>query len=195
MNMDMHADPARFITIPLSHYCEKARWGLDRVALPYREEPHAPLLNRLAGGTVPALVHEGKRFIDSTDILVHADSVRGGDLLYPRDAELRREVDSLEERFDIELGPHTRRWAYAQFVASHEVASLGVVAPCATTRGEPGAGDRADGAYLARTRRTESRRRPVSAHSSVCEESFRKWTSCCVTAAGFWLTNDLLPRT
>ena len=111
--------PAILITIPLSHYCEKARWGLDRVALPYREEPHAPLLHRLATkrnerGTVPVLVHGGSRFTDSTDILTHADAVCGGDLLYPRVAALRREVDALEERFDTALGPHTRRWAYGQ---------------------------------------------------------------------------------
>jgi glutathione S-transferase len=111
--------PAILITIPLSHYCEKARWALDRTALPYREEPHAPLLHRLATkrnerGTVPVLVHGGSRFSDSTDILKHADAVCGGDLLYPRDAELRREVDALEEQFDTELGPHTRRWAYGQ---------------------------------------------------------------------------------
>lgn len=111
--------PAILITIPLSHYCEKARWALDRVALPYREEPHAPLLHRLAtkrndGGTVPVLVHGNHRLIDSTDILVHADTVCGGDLLYPRDAALRREVSDLEERFDTQLGPSTRRWAYAQ---------------------------------------------------------------------------------
>ena len=113
------AGPAILITIPLSHYCEKARWALDRVALPYREEPHAPLLHRLATkrnerGTVPVLVHGSSRFSDSTDILKHADAVCGGDLLYPRDAELRRAVDALEERFDTELGPNTRRWAYAQ---------------------------------------------------------------------------------
>jgi len=113
---------ATLITIPLSHYCEKARWALDRVALPYREEPHAPLLHRLAtkrndGGTVPVLVHESRRLIDSTDILVYADTACGGDLLYPRDAALRREVDELEERFDTQLGPHTRRWAYAQALA------------------------------------------------------------------------------
>ncbi len=110
--------PAILITIPLSHYCEKARWALDRVALHYREEPHAPLLHRLATkrnerGTVPVLVHGSSRFADSTDILKHADTVCGGDLLYPRDADLRREVDTLEERFDTELGPQTRRWAYA----------------------------------------------------------------------------------
>ena len=111
--------PAILITIPLSHYCEKARWALDRVALQYREEPHAPLLHRLATkrnerGTVPVLVHGSNRFADSTDILKHVDAVCGGDLLYPRDADLRREVEVLEERFDTELGPHTRRWAYGQ---------------------------------------------------------------------------------
>jgi glutathione S-transferase len=113
--------PARFITIPLSHYCEKARWGLDRVALPYREEPHIPLLSRLAtrrsdGGTVPLLVDGDVRLTDSTDILVHLDSARGGDLLYPRDAYLRREVDALEDRFDKDLGTHVRRWAYSHLL-------------------------------------------------------------------------------
>jgi len=120
--MPSDTDPAILITIPLSHYCEKARWALDRVALPYREEPHAPLLHLLAtkrndGGTVPLLVHASWRFIDSTEILVHADNVCGGGLLYPRDAALRREVDALEERFDAELGPHSRRWAYAQLLS------------------------------------------------------------------------------
>ncbi len=119
--MREHTAPAVLITIPLSHYCEKARWALDRVGLPYREEPHAPLLHRLAtrrnkGGTVPMLVHGGSRFIDSTEILVHADAVSGGELLYPRDAALRHEVDAFEERFDTQLGPHTRRWAYQQLL-------------------------------------------------------------------------------
>ena len=113
--------PAILITIPLSHYCEKARWALDRAALPYKESPHVPLLHRLAtkrnnGGSVPMLVHGSRRLIDSTDILLHADAICGGNLLYPIDAELRREVDALEERFDTELGPHVRRWAYAQLL-------------------------------------------------------------------------------
>jgi glutathione S-transferase len=99
--------PAILITIPLSHYCEKVRWALDRVALPYPEEPHAPLLHWLAtrrndGRTVPVLVHGSTRFLDSTDILAHADEIVGGDKLYPRDAALRRDVVALE------LLPHTR---------------------------------------------------------------------------------------
>jgi glutathione S-transferase len=113
---------AILITIPLSHYCEKARWALDRVALSYREDPHAPLLHRLAthrneGGTVPVLVHGSRRLIDSTAILVHADAVCGGDVLYPREAALGREVAALEEQFDTQLGPHTRRWAYAELLS------------------------------------------------------------------------------
>ena len=66
MTVGSHAAPLILITIPLSHYCEKARWGLDRVGLQYREQPHAPLLSRLAGGTVPVLVHGNERFIDNT---------------------------------------------------------------------------------------------------------------------------------
>jgi glutathione S-transferase len=93
--------PAVLITIPLSHYCEKARWALDRVALTFREHAYAPLLHlvatkRYAGGTVPLLVHDGAHFVDSTAILVHADAARGGDLLYPRDGRLRGEVEVLD---------------------------------------------------------------------------------------------------
>ena len=114
---DCNTAPAVLITIPLSHYCEKARWGLDRLGISYREEPHAPLLHRFAtkrneAGSVPVLVHGNRRVVDSTAILEHVDAVCGGNVLYPRDATLRREVAALEERFDAELGPHTRRWAY-----------------------------------------------------------------------------------
>lgn len=109
------------ITIPLSHYCEKARWALDRVGLKYREEPHAPLVHRLftmrqGGGTVPVLLHRGRRIVDSTDILRYADAAGGGDLLYPLDPALRAQVESFEELFDAQLGPHSRRWSYAHLL-------------------------------------------------------------------------------
>jgi len=112
--------------MPHSHYSEKARWALDRLALPYREEPHAPLLHRLAttrngGRSVPVLVHGDTSFIDSTDILVHADSVCGGNLLFPSDPALRNSVETLEKRFDEELGPHSRRWAYAQLLSERRL--------------------------------------------------------------------------
>jgi glutathione S-transferase len=108
---------ATFITIPLSHYCEKARWALDRVVLPYVEEPHVPLLHRLStrrhgGGTVPILVDGSNRFVESRDILRHVDASCEGNPLYPQDIAQRREVEALEDKFDKGLGPHTRRWAY-----------------------------------------------------------------------------------
>jgi glutathione S-transferase len=113
--------PVILITIPPSPYCEKARWALDRVSLPYREELHAPLFHRLAtkrseGATVPVLIHGSSRFIDSTDILMHADTVCGGGPFPSRAAWLRHEVAAFEERFDTELGPHVRLWAYAQLL-------------------------------------------------------------------------------
>lgn len=113
--------PAVLITMPHSHYAEKARWALDRLAVPYREEPHVPLLHRLAtsrrgGGSVPVLVQGAEYYVDSTEILRHADASCGGDRLYPRDPDVRRSVEALEKRFNLELGPHTRRWAYFQLL-------------------------------------------------------------------------------
>lgn len=112
---------ARLITMPHSHYVEKARWALDRTGLPYREEPHIPLLHRWAtgrhgGGSVPVLVHEGGSITDSTPIMRHADAACGGDVLYPRDPVARQAVDDLVRRFDDELGPHARRWAYSHLL-------------------------------------------------------------------------------
>ena len=46
------ATPAILITMPHSHYAEKARWALDWLAMPYREEPHVPLLHRLATAAI-----------------------------------------------------------------------------------------------------------------------------------------------
>lgn len=118
--------PAILITIPLSHYCEKARWALDRCAVPYREEAHVPLLSRLAtkrreGGTVPVLVHGKLRIADSTAILVHADSTAGGSVLYPQELATRRIVESLVDLFDKDLGPHVRRWAYTHLLPDKDL--------------------------------------------------------------------------
>jgi glutathione S-transferase len=123
---DATAGAATLITIPLSHYCEKARWALDRVGFPYREKPHAPVFHRLAtmrngGGSVPMLIHGGCRVLDSTAILLHIDKLCGGNLLYPKDPVLQSEVETLEEYFDTELGRHTRRWAYAELLPHKEL--------------------------------------------------------------------------
>lgn len=124
--MGAQTEPALFITIPLSHYCEKARWALDRVALPYVESAHVPLLHRLAtrrhsGSSVPVLVHRQQRFISSTEILRHAEVFCGGDFLYSRDAAINREIDGWVLRFDQGLGPPARQWAYGHLLSERPI--------------------------------------------------------------------------
>jgi glutathione S-transferase len=127
---DLHADaPFRLITIPFSHYCEKARWALDRVGVPYVEEPHAPLFHypftQLRGGgrTVPVLVSRAGVFADSTDILRYADGFApAGQGLYPEDPAARRDVEQLEDLFDRELGTEGRLWGYHQLLPRSDLA-------------------------------------------------------------------------
>ena len=84
--------PARLVTIPISHYCEKARWALDRAGIAYREERHVQIVHRVAsrraggGGTVPVLVAPEGVFAQSADILAYADRhAEPGARLYPEE--------------------------------------------------------------------------------------------------------------
>jgi len=107
----------RLITIPFSHYCEKARWALERCGIAYEEDGHLPIFhyvaNRFVGAkrTVPVVVSAGTRITDSTEIVAWADGRRPGTLL-PEDPALRAEALALEDELDNTLGPATRRWAY-----------------------------------------------------------------------------------
>ena len=40
----------RLVTIPISHYCEKARWALERAGLDYVEERHVQGIHRSPRG-------------------------------------------------------------------------------------------------------------------------------------------------
>ncbi|WP_414587992.1 glutathione S-transferase family protein [Scytonema sp. PCC 10023] len=110
--------PLRLITLPISHYCEKARWALTKVKLPYVEEPHMPPFHRFATGQVggksaPVLITEAGAFTDSTDILRYLDEIAPDNAkLYPTNPELRQQVEKLEDLFDEQLGSAIRRWAY-----------------------------------------------------------------------------------
>ncbi|NUP04891.1 MAG: glutathione S-transferase [Polyangiaceae bacterium] len=110
--------PARFITIPPSHYCEKARWALDHANVKYVEEGHPPLVHwaftlpRTRTRTVPILLRDGARpLVDSSDILRFCDEQLAEEKkLFPRDCAA--EVAALEDQFDEELGIATRRLTY-----------------------------------------------------------------------------------
>ena len=108
----------RFITIPISHYCEKVRWALTKLKIPFVEEGHMPpfhkfVTSKVGGTSTPVLVTKKEVFTDSTDILKYLDSIVSDNLkLYPSEAELCKQVEDLEELFDSQLGPCTRRWGY-----------------------------------------------------------------------------------
>ena len=65
----------RLVTIPISHYCEKARWALERADMPYREERHIQGVHQVAarraggGKTVPVLVTDDGAIGESQEIL------------------------------------------------------------------------------------------------------------------------------
>jgi glutathione S-transferase len=111
--------PARLVTIPISHFCEKARWALHRAGVSYVEQPHLQLVHvaaaRSAGGgrSVPVFVaHDGEVVADSTDILRWADRrIAPDQRLYP-DGELGAQAAALEDELDEGLGPDSRLWMY-----------------------------------------------------------------------------------
>jgi glutathione S-transferase len=126
----------RLLTIVFSHYNEKARWGLDRLGVPYRELRCMPMFHfpavmwatRLRGGqaernstrwSTPVLVtDDGQRLCDSTTIVRWASDRFGTPetTLYP--AEHRSAIEALEQRLGDKLGPHARRLAYYHVLRS-----------------------------------------------------------------------------
>jgi glutathione S-transferase len=108
----------RLITFRISHYCEKVRWALDRLGIPYIEECHLPLLHwlktrSLGGSSVPILVADAVVLKDSADILNYLDEIAPPDLkLYPNSPELQHEIEELEAQFNCLLGVAIRQFGY-----------------------------------------------------------------------------------
>jgi glutathione S-transferase len=120
------------ISIAFSHYVEKARWGLDRFAVPYRDRRYLPIFH------FPAVykMHRGKRGRAdnaSTRFSTPVLKTPSGDVLCDS-AEILRyasdrfaapsqrlydlpEAAAIEQRLHDDLGPHTRRVAYGAMFA------------------------------------------------------------------------------
>jgi glutathione S-transferase len=118
----------RLVTIPISHYCEKARWALDRVGIPYREERHVQGIHRVAarraggGVTVPVLLTPDGPIGESAQILEWVDGhTEPGWRLFPAGAHERAEVIALAGRFDEYLGPAGRRLIYVHMFREREL--------------------------------------------------------------------------
>ena len=117
------------ITIPISHYCEKARWALDRAGVAYEERAHLQVLHWIpvtrAGGkkTAPVLVWGNRVFADSADIVEEASVKAPPDRsLFPEDATAAAEVRALQSDFDANLGPEGRRWMYNALHGRRDIA-------------------------------------------------------------------------
>jgi glutathione S-transferase len=114
----------RLVTIPISHYCEKARWALERAGLPYREERHVQGIHRIAarraggGATVPVLVTPDGVLGESEEILAWIDHRTPAEhRLFPDEEAERADVERLCRRFDEVLGPRGRRLMYVHTLA------------------------------------------------------------------------------
>jgi glutathione S-transferase len=121
------------ITIPISHYCEKARWALDRAGIAYEERRHLPALHRVAvrrhGGkrTAPVLVcHEVGVLDESSDIVVYADARarQPAARMIPEDDAVAAEARALSDDYDARLGPATRLWVYHRMMDRPDLATL-----------------------------------------------------------------------
>src|SRR6266540_3996148 len=93
------AEP-HLITIGVSHYCEKARWALERAGVPFVEEAHAPILHyaatlsRFGQRATPILTTPQGTIRDSTAIVRYADQFAEEDKrLFPVHQPAARHVD------------------------------------------------------------------------------------------------------
>ena len=119
----------RLITIPISHYCEKARWALERAGISYREERHVQgvhqlVARRASGGiTVPVLVTPDGVISESAEILAWVDQRTPPEhRLFPAEPGARDEVECLCRRLDEGLGPRGRRLMYIHMLADPKLA-------------------------------------------------------------------------
>ena len=95
----------RLFTLPPSHFCERARWGLDYAAKTYTEVPlpvgpHAILARRLAPMTTLPIIDTGSRIIQGSGPILDWSGIPGA-------------MPPLEARFEERIGPLVRQYIYA----------------------------------------------------------------------------------
>ncbi|KAJ2992657.1 hypothetical protein HDV02_002942 [Globomyces sp. JEL0801] len=103
----------KLITIPASHYCEKARWMLQLAGIPFEETGHAPAFHLMSttlnnGKSVPLLVLDESppRYLNDSNLITEECSK------YLSESFLTPEVKKMELELGNELGPHARRMVY-----------------------------------------------------------------------------------
>lgn len=112
----------KFITFGISHFCEKARWALDWHGVRYSEIGWAPGLHRIiakrhrAPATTLPILFDGTDLIQGSGAIIDwaekhcRDAARS---LAPIDRDAA-EAEEIERRTDEVIGPHVRRFIYAE---------------------------------------------------------------------------------
>jgi len=111
---------AELIVIPFSHFCEKARWGLEHGGVRFRERRVLPAMHRpvvrwaLRGSDAGEADRHSSRY--STPVLVTTSGPVAGSTPIVRHGAPElfdgSEIEGWVERLDDVLGPHTRRMVY-----------------------------------------------------------------------------------
>ena len=101
----------RLYVLPPSHFCERARWGLDQMGVAYVEEPwavgvHVLLARRLAPATTLPILDVGTEIIQGSDRILDWTGIKGGN-------------PDLEERFENRIGVLVRQFMYAATLADY----------------------------------------------------------------------------
>jgi cytochrome P450/glutathione S-transferase len=122
------------ISIPVSPYCEMARWLLDRLRIPYHEECHAPVFHVLAvrrhggsGSVVPVVDTSDAALTDARQVVDYYERrAPEQQRLFPTEARARADTQALFDLFFDQFGVAVRAWAYAYMLPHNRAASIRV---------------------------------------------------------------------
>jgi glutathione S-transferase len=110
----------------ISHYCEKARWALDRLNLDYDPVhvppgPHIKIARKLGAtrSSLPILTADDRVVQGSAAIIDWADAAASNDAMRLTPQSARQECREIESRVDDVLGVHIRRFYYSEALVEY----------------------------------------------------------------------------
>lgn len=101
----MSAHAHRLLVLPPSHYCERARWGLEHAGVAYEEERlavglHVPLTKKLSPSSQLPILVAGDDIVQGSGKILDWAGLTGGS-------------PEIERRFEMRIGVLVRQFVYA----------------------------------------------------------------------------------
>ena len=116
--------PATLFVFAISHYCEKARWALDYLGVPYRTVALTPGFHGwhakragAPGRSVPFLVAGDGRVVQGSSAIIDWAEAESGLSTTPN--VFKADVNAMETRLDQTLGVQTRRHYYSEILPTN----------------------------------------------------------------------------